>query len=191
MRELSIFIDESGDFGKYAVHSPYYIITMVFHEQGKSIEDEVSKLEQELRYLGVSSHCIHTGPIIRKIEKKHMRDAEEAAGKLEKQIAVFLKDHYEVFLGFELVKIYYDNGQGEVSKILLSVFDSMIPGIEFRKVMPFQYKLFQAADLLCTLELIRLKSDDQGLSKSERLFFGNTRDLKKNYIKPLQRKEWR
>lgn len=225
MRELSIFIDESGDFGKYAVHSPYYIITMVFHEQGKSIEDEVSKLEQELRYLGVSSHCIHTGPIIRKeenyrfmdvrerrrifnkmvafirqadirykhfyIEKKHMRDAEEAAGKLEKQIAVFLKDHYEVFLGFELVKIYYDNGQGEVSKILSSVFDSMIPGIEFRKVMPFQYKLFQAADLLCTLELIRLKSDDQGLSKSERLFFGNTRDLKKNYIKPLQRKEWR
>ena len=37
MKELSIFIDESGDFGEYAVHSPYYIITMVYHEQDKDI----------------------------------------------------------------------------------------------------------------------------------------------------------
>ena len=28
--ELSIFIDESGDFGTYDIRSPYYIITMVF-----------------------------------------------------------------------------------------------------------------------------------------------------------------
>ena len=25
MKEISIFIDESGDFGEYAVHSPFYI----------------------------------------------------------------------------------------------------------------------------------------------------------------------
>ena len=31
--ELSIFIDESGDFGTYDIRSPYYIITMVFHDQ--------------------------------------------------------------------------------------------------------------------------------------------------------------
>ena len=28
MSELSIFIDESGDFGPYEYHSPYYIISM-------------------------------------------------------------------------------------------------------------------------------------------------------------------
>lgn len=33
MKELSVFIDESGDFGAYEPHSPYYIITMVFHDQ--------------------------------------------------------------------------------------------------------------------------------------------------------------
>ena len=33
MKELSIFIDESGDFGEYDYHSPWYIVTMVFHEQ--------------------------------------------------------------------------------------------------------------------------------------------------------------
>ena len=27
MKELSIFVDESGDFGDYAEHSSYYIIS--------------------------------------------------------------------------------------------------------------------------------------------------------------------
>ena len=26
MKQLSIFVDESGDFGEYAKHSPFYII---------------------------------------------------------------------------------------------------------------------------------------------------------------------
>lgn len=33
MSKLSIFIDESGDFGDYDYHSPYYIISMVYHDQ--------------------------------------------------------------------------------------------------------------------------------------------------------------
>lgn len=27
MKELSIFIDESGDFGEYDYHSPWYIVS--------------------------------------------------------------------------------------------------------------------------------------------------------------------
>ena len=94
-------------------------------------------------------------------------------------------------LSFDDVKIYYDNGQIEVSKILSSIFNAMIPNPVFRKVMPKEYKLFQAADLLCTLELVKLKIENNSLSKSERSFFGNMRDLKKNYLKPLGNKEWK
>lgn len=65
MRELSIFIDESGDFGEYAVHSPWYIVTMVFHDQDVSIEEPAQYLEHELGLIGYPNHCIHTGPIIR------------------------------------------------------------------------------------------------------------------------------
>ena len=68
MKELSIFIDESGDFGDYSPHSPYYIITMVFHDQNKDIRPAISRLNQELSYLGLDNLCIHTGPIIRKEE---------------------------------------------------------------------------------------------------------------------------
>ena len=42
MKELSIFVDESGDFGEYAQHAPYYIITMVFHDQANDISQNVN-----------------------------------------------------------------------------------------------------------------------------------------------------
>lgn len=98
--------------------------------------------------------------------------------------------HYDVFLGVETVKVYYDNGQVEVSKILSSVFNALLSNVEFRKVMPENYKLFQAADLFCSMELVRLKMENGMFSKSEEFFFGNMRDLRKNYLKPLQKKEW-
>ena len=53
MGVLSIFIDESGDVGAYQKHSPYYIFTMVFHDQKESIDEELDKLNQELSYLDI------------------------------------------------------------------------------------------------------------------------------------------
>ena len=41
LRELSVFIDESGDFGDYCFHSPYYIIAMIFHKQSTDIQRRI------------------------------------------------------------------------------------------------------------------------------------------------------
>jgi len=68
LKELSIFIDESGDFGEYDFRSPYYIITMVFHNQDCDINECINNLNRELAYLKLDNVCIHTGPIIRKEE---------------------------------------------------------------------------------------------------------------------------
>lgn len=223
MGELSIFIDESGDFGAYDYHSPWYIVTMVFHEQSKSIQEPLEHLEKELSFLGLENHCVHTGPIIRKeedysamsylerrkifnkmvmflrqsdiryksfhIEKKHMDDKVAATGKLSKQISVFIKEHYEFLLSYDLVKIYYDNGQVELNKILSSLFHAFLPRVEFRKVTPSDYRLFQVADMICTFELLKLKIENNSFSKSERLFFGSVNDLKRNYLKIVKRQE--
>lgn len=225
MKELSIFIDESGDFGKYSPHSPYYIITMVFHNQSADITPAITTLNHELQLLGLTAHCIHTGPIIRQeedysymyikerrrifnkmiafirqidiqyksffIEKKHIANIIEATEKLTKIISFFIYQHYQIFLSFDSIKVYYDNGQTEVNKILLSVFQTQLTNVEFRKVIPSHYKLFQVADLLCTFELLRLKITHNALSKSELRFFGSIRDLNKNYLKPLADKELR
>lgn len=38
-------------------------------------------------------------------------------------VSSFIRNHYDDFLAFNDVKIYYDNGQVEVSKLLSSVFN--------------------------------------------------------------------
>ncbi len=222
MKELSIFIDESGDFGEYDFRSPYYIIAMVMHDQSDDISESLEKFESELTHMGYPHHCVHTGPIIRQeqeyryeslelrkkilmkmmsffrhiniqcktiyIEKKQIADRVDATGKLAKLLSQFLRENMLLFCSFDVVKIYYDNGQIELNKILSSVFNIFLENIEFRKVIPSDYRLFQIADLVCTLQLLELKSENHMLSNSEKQFFENDRTLMKNYIKPLKQK---
>lgn len=223
MKELSIFVDESGDLGEYDHHAPYYIISMVLHDQNYNLDSELSALEENLSNLGWPNHCVHAGPVIRSeeeykgydlpdrqkilkrmmsfvrhldiqfksiyIEKKHIEDSVEATGKLSKQLANFIRDNMEYFCSYDIVKVYYDNGQVEVTRILSSVFNALLENVEFRKVLPADYRLFQVADLICTIKLAELKSEAHILSKSEKFFFGDERTLRKNYIKPLNQKE--
>ena len=193
MKELSIFIDESGDFGEYDFHSPYYIIAMVMHDQTYDMTGELDKLEKELQYIGYPNHCVHAGPIIRQEQEYRFETIEiivdevEAAGKLAKQLSGFLRDNMSFFSSYDVVKIYYDNGQIELNKILSSVFNVLFDHVEFRKVIPSDYRLFQVADLICTLQLLELKCENHNLSNSEKRFFENEQILKKNYIKPLKK----
>lgn len=223
MKTLSIFIDESGDFGEYEAHSPYYIISIVLHDQDKSISEEVDKLERSLSDIGYPNHCAHTGPLIRGeeeyrlididerksilrrmktflthvdisyksfyIEKKHIEDEVIAINKLSKQFAAFIREQMSYFYGFDKVIVYYDNGQIQVSKILASVFGILIDNVDFRKVIPSEYRLFQLADLLCTLKLVRLKAEAKTLSRSEMYFFEDEKTLKKQYFKLMDAKE--
>ena len=38
MNESSVFVDESGDFGEYDYHAPYYIIFLMFHNDNVKIK---------------------------------------------------------------------------------------------------------------------------------------------------------
>lgn len=65
-RQLSIFIDESGDFGMYQPHSPYYLVAMLFHDQRNDIGHAAGLLDNQIKNLGFEPHALHTGPIIRR-----------------------------------------------------------------------------------------------------------------------------
>ena len=222
MKELSIFVDESGDFGDYAEHSSYYIISLIMHDQKNDIDADIGKLEQRLSEIGFPNHCLHAGPIIRNenpyrkeslesrqkllkafmsfvrkidiscktifIEKKHIENAIEATGRLAKLLSAFIRENYAFFQSFDIVKIYYDNGQIEVSKLLSSVFNALLENVEFRKVYPSDYRLFQAADFIATMKLLHIKLEHNELSRAEEVFFKDHRSLRKNYIKVMEDK---
>lgn len=67
-KAISVFVDESADFGKYDKACPYYIISMVFHNQKKVIKSEIEKLDYRLSNLNQAKHVLHTEPLIRKEE---------------------------------------------------------------------------------------------------------------------------
>lgn len=94
MKELSIFVDESGDFGDYAEHSSYYIISMILHDQSIDITKDVDWLESKLAELGYPNHCMHSGPIIRN-EQEYKKDTLDNRRKLLKAIMVFFR-HLEI-----------------------------------------------------------------------------------------------
>ena len=109
--------------------------------------------------------------------------------KLSKTISDELKKHYDYLNSFDLQIVYYDYGQAELTKIILSVFSSHFPNIEIRKVNPTDYKLFQVADLICTMELTNDKAEKNALSKSELEFFHSAHDFKKNLYKQIEKKK--
>ena len=70
---LSIFVDESGDFGEYEPHSPLYLMTLVFHDQSRDISEQVEHLKRQVIAAGFArEHAIHSGPLIRR-EKDYER----------------------------------------------------------------------------------------------------------------------
>ena len=89
MSELSIFVDESGDFGEYAKHSPYYVLTMVFHDQSVDISRQISVLDENLDNMGYGDVAIHTEPLIRREEYMRMSNPTNADLSLQNCITLF------------------------------------------------------------------------------------------------------
>lgn len=98
-------------------------------------------------------------------------------------------EHIEFFVDFDKIIVYYDNGQVELGTILNAVFSIRFSNLEFRKAEPQKYRLLQAADFICSMELLRIKRDEKRLSKSERHFFYKPLELKKTFLKSVEKKK--
>ena len=67
MSELSVFVDESGDFGALAAHCPFYIVSLVVHDQDEPIDAQLGRLEKVMRESGFDRYGpVHTAPLIRR-----------------------------------------------------------------------------------------------------------------------------
>ena len=223
MHELSVFVDESGDFGVYSSNSPYYLVTLVFHDQAVDIAPSLRLMRESTQLRGIQEETVHAGPLIRRedeykeepilqrvrvfnglfrfvrsfdvtyativVDKRHLAPTKPAlSARLTKQLGAFLADHMDLFIPYDNIIVYYDYGQAELTSVLFSMFNNHLPRVTFRKVAPADYKLFQAADMICTLELLSLKAAANSLSHSELAFFGSPKELYKSYLRAIQKK---
>lgn len=225
MKELSIFVDESGDFGEFEKHAPYYIVTMVFHDQRVDISNNINILNNSLKQMGYGNEqAIHTEPLIRREKpyqyfqpnerraifsklyyfalncdikyksfvfcKSEYENKFKLEARIARDLAQFIKDNLSFFQEYEKIILYYDNGQHELNRILNTVLATQLADYNVRKVIPNDYRLFQVADLICTLELLKVKMENRQLTNSEERIFHSKRELKKDFLKGIKKKEF-
>lgn len=90
MSVLSIFVDESGDFGRVENNSPYYLVSLVFHDQARDIHQPIATLENVLSNSGLGQSYIHTGPLIRREPPYHNMTIDERRKLIYKMRTFFL-----------------------------------------------------------------------------------------------------
>ena len=124
-----------------------------------------------------------------KVNKSECFGEIELTAKLSKEISNEIQSHVDFWHSYDKLIIYYDNGQTQLTRILTSVFNTLFSNVEMRKVKPVDYRLFQVADLLCTMEMLNLKAEHHNFSQSENEFFKNFRNFRKNYYKKIKSKQ--
>ena len=126
------------------------------------------------------------------IDKKYITSPLQIVSRLQNELEVFLDAHKERLQQFSQVKIYYDCGQSPITNLLHKTFSTDIGcSVSFaQNVRPQKYKMFQVADLICTLHLIEQKLEHNlPMTESEYSFFGGPRLFKRNYLRVIKKKE--
>ena len=97
------------------------------------------------------------------VDKAFVTNTDSIHDQLLREIVGFIVMHPALFDGYEFIKVYYDNGQSRLTSLLKEAFALYSSKTEFATdVHPARYRLFQAADMICALELILAKLSHGG-----------------------------
>ncbi len=221
MKELSVFIDESGDIGS---GSEYYLLTLVFHNQAKDVTPSITQYLDIMGNAQLAPMTFHFTPVtrghqpydsmdfaIRKrrfaifrifaeqtdyrytvfvYRKKDISNPDKLEEKMRRDVKSFIIGNLEFFQSYDLVKIYYDNGQRTVKRAIHTAINEAISkeAIIYRDVSPTSYYLFQVADYICGIELTALRYQNHKEGHTEERFFGEWANFKKNYLRKIRKK---
>ena len=221
-KTLSCFVDESGDFGVFKPHCPFYLVSIVLHAQETSIRGNILRLENILSQNGLFHHTFHAGPLLRRekpyqddtlddrrrlfncllnfarqipirilsvsVKKSDCINYDDLVNKLKQNLEREIARTRSFWESFDKIILYYDNGQKALKGILYEVFATAFNTVDVRTIHPADYRLFQVADLVCTIDLIKAKADSGIFSKSEVDFFQGKPAFIKNYWRKLASK---
>lgn len=117
-------------------------------------------------------------------------DSTALSKRMRRDISSMLDDSLDYFQAFDDVKVYYDDGQAIVSRALYGAIEDKLfkDAVRRTKTTMTDYRLEQAADYLCTLELAALKYAAHEDGETYNKFFGGVGAFKRNWLKQARRK---
>ena len=121
--------------------------------------------------------------------KDEFEDEPALVARMKRDVVNFAFDHLDYLQRFERVKVYYDDGQRAVTRSLHDALEYALSSnaVMYRDESPKDYRLAQAADLICTLELTALKYEAKESTKTDDRFFGAFGSFKKNYLRKIRK----
>ncbi len=136
-----------------------------------------------VRELPISFFTLHYDTAI-------VHDKGELEARIRRDLASLVFDKLAFFQGFDVIAVYYDNGQGVVSAALHDALDFVLAKnvADYRDADYDARRLLQVADYVCTVERIAEDYDAGRQSKTHERFFGNRRDFMQSFKKQLGRK---
>ena len=221
MRELSIFVDESGSDG---LSDRHYLLTVVMHDQSESIADSIAAYEGALRAKGLPDIPFHASPLMNgkdqysgldlrtrkmllgsfRVFFRHMpvryhtfayatkqfASLDKLAGTMRRDLVNFLFDNLAELQSYDMVKVYYDNGQHSIAESLHRAVEYALSkdAVVYRSAQPSEYRVSQAADYICTMELTAIKYAEHTATATDEKFFGKWSDFKKGIFKETRKK---
>lgn len=123
------------------------------------------------------------------IDKKYTDNSRVLKQKLSLEINNMVKEHERYFNKFDMIIMYYDNGQEVLGTILDAIF-SRYEGFEHRVEFDHKEKrLFQVSDMLTYIDKYNYKyKNKMSFTKSEQYFF-NLDEIRK-ILKELNKKRF-
>ena len=117
-------------------------------------------------------------------DKTYCSSKQSIKQRLDLYIKQMITDNYNYFNKFDEIVVYYDKGQSYLTKILHNAFSKNLNNYRFKEdVFQGKYRLLQCADLVCTLELIKQRKQNNEYIKAIEKFFVSGNKLNKNYLK--------
>ncbi len=135
------------------------------------------------RHLPIQYHLIV-------LKSRKYDSLQTVSGVIRRQIVSFLFDNLGYFQRFDRVKIYYDNGQQTIAGALHKAIEYALSknAVTFRLASPTDYRLSQAADYICSMELTALKYMDKTMTGTDEKFFGHYSDFKRGALREVRAK---
>jgi hypothetical protein len=123
-------------------------------------------------------------------KKSEVGDGAALEARMKRDLVNFIFDNLGYLQSFDKVKIYYDDGQRLVTKALHDAVEYALSteAVMYKDGCPRDYRLAQAADMICTLELVALRFESGDTTKTYDRFFGSYGYFKKNWLKKVRRK---
>lgn len=115
---------------------------------------------------------------------------DDVTAAMRRALVEFLFDHLAYLQGFDDVKIYYDAGQHSIDVALHRAMDYALAkeAVRYKPATASDYRLSQAADYVCTMELAALRYRDGAATATDDKFFGTWAQFKRGILKEVRAK---